>query len=100
MITLGIDVSKKQVDVALLKEGKLQNKIFTNSLQGFNQLDIWAKKYSTDKILACMQSTGFYGDLLAEFLYCKGYSVSVVNPFCIKSYAQSKLARHKTDKKR
>ncbi len=68
-------------------------------MQGFNQLDIWAKKYSTDKILACMQSTGFYGDLLAEFLYCKGYSVSVVNPFCIKSYAQSKLARHKTDKK-
>lgn len=99
MIILGIDISKKQLDVALIKEGKLQNKIFTNCSQGFNQLDIWVKKCGDIEIFACMEATGFYGELLAEFLYSKGYNVSIVNPFCIKAYAQSKLSRHKTDKK-
>ncbi len=99
MVILGIGISKKQFDVALLKEGKLQNKIFTNCFQGFNQLDVWVKKYGDIKILACMEATGFYGKSLAEFLYSRGYNVSIVNPFRIKAYTQSKLARHKTDKK-
>jgi transposase len=99
MINLGIDISKKQLDVALLKDDRSYNKTFTNSLKGFNELDAWVKGYSSDSVSACMEATGFYGELLAEFLYSKAYRVSIVNPFCIKAYAQSKLTRHKTDKK-
>lgn len=34
---------------------------------------------------------------MAEFLHNAGYFVSVVNPYCIKSYARSKLVRQKND---
>jgi transposase len=98
MIILGIDISKAKVDVALLKEGKAYSKQFANTLQGFNQLDLWVKKHEAYKILACMEATGFYGLTLAEYLYSHNYDVSIVNPSCIKSYAKSQLTRHKTDK--
>lgn len=99
MQILGIDISKKQLDVALLlKEEKVQHKVFSNCLEGFSQLDQWVKKESNSKVLVCMEATGVYGDSLAEFLYSQNYDVSVVNPVCIKAYAKSKLIRHKTDK--
>ncbi len=44
-----------------------------------------------------MEATGRYADELARFLYDRGYEVSVVNPKRIKSYAESKLTRSKTD---
>ncbi len=44
-----------------------------------------------------MEATGSYGEQLADFLYSKGFEVNIVNPLCIKSYAKSKLSRHKTD---
>lgn len=45
-----------------------------------------------------MEATGFYGLALAEYLYAQKYSVSIVNPACIKAYSRSRLSRHKTDK--
>jgi transposase len=44
-----------------------------------------------------MEATGRYADELARYLYVRGYQVSVVNPKQIKSYAESKLTRNKTD---
>jgi transposase len=44
-----------------------------------------------------MEATGNYSAAIADFLYNLGYEVNVVNPFCIKSYAKSKLTIHKTD---
>lgn len=44
-----------------------------------------------------MESTGCYSEALAEFLHNAGHFVSVVNPYCIKSYARSKLIRQKND---
>jgi transposase len=45
-----------------------------------------------------MEATGSYGLKLAQYLYDNEFKVSVVNPACIKSFAQSKLCRVKTDK--
>lgn len=45
-----------------------------------------------------MEATGAYSQPLADFLVAKGYSVSVVNPAKIKTYAKSELSRAKTDK--
>ena len=100
-IILGVDISKKHFDVSLFMDNK--HKKFSNNKTGFQSLRDWIAKYTPEyqdvsKIHICLESTGFYGEELAEFLYKKGYKVSIVNPSCIKSYARSKLCRHKTDK--
>ena len=44
----------------------------------------------------CLEASGIYGDLVAETLHSRGYSVSVVNPARIKAYAASQMRRNKT----
>ena len=95
-IILGIDISKKHFDVSILIDGK--HKKFTNNVSGFKSLKTRLDKYNIKDIHLCLEATGFYGEALAEFLYNNGYKISVVNPSCVKSYAKSKLTRHKTDK--
>jgi transposase len=97
-IILGVDISKKHFDVSLFMDNKHKNKKFSNDKSGFKSLEYWIEKYNIEKIHVCLESTGFYGESLAEFLHKDGYKVSIVNPSCIKSYARSKLCRHKTDK--
>jgi transposase len=46
----------------------------------------------------CLESTGRYGEGIAEFLFEQGHKVSVVNPARIKHYGESKLHRNKADK--
>jgi len=45
-----------------------------------------------------MEATGPYYIKLANFLYSKGFKVSVVNPLVIRRYSQMLLKRTKTDK--
>lgn len=97
-ITIGIDISKKHFDASLYENNKHKNKKFNNNKSGFKSLKDWIVKYDIGKIHVCLESTGFYGESLSESLHKDGYKVSVVNPSCIKSYARSKLCRHKTDK--
>jgi transposase len=96
--TLGIDISKKKFDVALLNNGKLKNKKFTNNVQGFEDLWQWLNKYDALMSHACMEATGVYGEALAEHLFDAGITISVVNPARIKGFSQSELLRSKTDK--
>lgn len=53
------------------------------------------KKKKINKITACLEATGSYGDHIADFLYANNYEVAVVNPFCIKAFANSELTIHK-----
>lgn len=96
---LGIDVSKKSFDVALLlPNGKRKNKKFCNDVEGFKTLHNWLHEFEVDSLHACMEATNVYGNALAEFLFEQGYAVSVVNPARIKGFAQSELLRTKNDK--
>src|SRR5262245_44616186 len=95
---LGIDVAKHKLDVALLSDGKTITKQFANSPEGFAALQAWLGAVPVDRLHACLEATGSYGDALALFLYQAGYAVSVVNPACIKGYAQAKRQRNKTDR--
>ncbi len=45
-----------------------------------------------------MEATGIYWEAIAEYLADAGYTVSVVNPAQIKSFATARLVRTKTDK--
>ena len=95
---LGIDIAKKKFDVALLLEGKTKHKACKNSVEGFETLMMWLDKQGVQKIHACMEATGNYGEDLAIFLHEAGHKVSIVNPARIKGFAQSELIRTKTNK--
>ena len=95
---LGIDISKKKFDVALLRGDKLRHKHFNNDKKGFQTLSGWLEKQKVDSVIACMEATGIYGEALSEYLFDQGHAVSVVNPSQIKSFGQSEMVRVKTDK--
>lgn len=96
---LGVDVSKRKFDVALLRaDGKHRAHAFPNSEAGFRQLAQWLRGLGVEQMHACLESTGSYGLALASFLHGEGHLVSVVNPACIKAFADSELRRAKTDR--
>ena len=95
---LGIDIAKQKFDVALLCQNKSKHKIFNNNLSGFSQLLTWLQKQGVTQLHACLEATGSYGDALAHHLVDAGFTVSIVNPSQIKSFAGSQLIRNKTDK--
>lgn len=100
MMVLGIDIGKLNFFVHLLDNEyvKGHHKSFQNTSSGFEDLQAWLKKHGVDCLHACMEASGSYGVGLAEFLVSQGYSVSIVNPIRIRRYAESRLARIKTDK--
>jgi len=94
---LGIDVAKKKLDVCLMLDGKVLKKKFDNISAGFKLLQGWLMSLHIERVHACLESTGVYGEAVAEFLHERGHRVSVVNPFRIKGFANSDLQRNKTD---
>lgn len=96
---LGIDVSKKKVDVELLFKGKVKSKVIENSPAGHEQLLDWLGKSKAPlgEIHVCMEATGVYYEVLALALHSAGLTVSVVNPACIKGFAQTENLRNKND---
>jgi transposase len=96
---LGIDISKLKFNVCLInREGKLRHKLFSNTAAGFEQLKEWLSKQRVERVHACLEATGTYGDSLALFLHQAGHTVSVINPAAVKAFAQSRLSRTKTDR--
>ena len=95
---LGIDIAKRKFDAALLINGKTKHKTCKNLAEGFETLMIWLEKQGIQKVHACLEATGNYGEDLAIYLHEAGHIVSIVNPARIKGFAQSELIRTKTDK--
>jgi transposase len=95
---LGIDVSKRKLDICLIYNGRSYLKFCKNDNEGFVELIKWCAEKCQGKPRVCMEATGTYMEELAEFLYDNGFEVSIVNPFQIKAFAKSKLLRVKTDK--
>lgn len=101
----GIDVSKKKVDCAWLRDpatGKIKTRVFDNTPQGFQKLLAWASEQSQapmEDLHFSLEATGIYHEALSLALYEAGAQVSVLNPFQVKRYAESLGRRSKTDKK-
>ncbi len=66
---LGMDIAKKKFDAALLVNGKLKHKVFTNDQEGFGELCLWLKKQGIDHVHVCMEASSTYGDELATGLH-------------------------------
>ena len=87
----GVDISKDVFDVVNTKGEHFQ---LSNDEIGFKKL---AKSIKKDSLVV-MEATGYYHYCLAQYLYQKGYFVSVVNPLSVKRFIQMKLSKVKTDK--
>ena len=99
-VFVGIDVSKLKLDVARLRSGKVRNKVFSNDRTGFKAMAAWLSEDNITPVQAhlCLEATGPYSEAVAVWLSDQGWLVSVVNPARVKGFAQSELARNKTDK--
>ena len=97
---VGIDVSKRKLDCAALLNGKIKSKVVSNDPSGFGTLDTWLKERDVHPGQAhlCLEATGPYSEQVALSLTDLGWKVSVVNPARVKGFAQSELARNKTDR--
>lgn len=96
---VGIDVSKKKLDVFVLSNGKGKAKVVDNTIAGFQELIEWLgkQKVSLETVHICMESTGVYSEPPALWLHDQGLKVSVVNPGSIKGFGQSENIRNKND---
>lgn len=98
---LGIDISKKTFDVALVRDPesrKHKQRKFSNTPLGFAALRSWLSQQAIPQVHAVLEATGAYGDGVAIFLAQAGHVVSIVNPSQIKAFGQSELQRNKTDR--
>jgi transposase len=97
--TLGIDIAKQKFNACLINaSGKLRHKVFPNNPAGFEPLKQWLAKQGVERVHACLEAAGTYGEALALFLHQAGQRVSVINPAAVKAFAQSRLSRTKTDR--
>lgn len=83
--TIGIDISKKTIDVHLYC--KNHHRIFLNNNKGFRELIRWVIKVTslkTHQILICFEHTGLYSYPLASFLSKEHYHYCMVSALQIK----------------
>lgn len=96
MIYIGLDVSKNEIDVCIKDKENLSFQKIANNKEAIQK---WIKTLNQyQNIHACCEYTGIYYLEIAEALHQAKHQVSVINPFVIKSYANQKLRRAKTDK--
>ncbi|MCP4245101.1 MAG: IS110 family transposase [bacterium] len=93
-VFVGIDVSKKTLDVAWFSGHRRVHLKVSNSLDGFTAL----VQQCPSEVHFVMEATGAYYLRLAYYLHDNKLKVSVVNPLTIKRFGQMKLRRAKTDK--
>lgn len=105
-IGVGIDVSKKQLDVTFMVaiEGSMKirgTKKFKNNLAGYEALLTWIEKYrkgSEAPLRIAMETTGVYHEGVLNHFFQAGYSMNLVPAKIIKHFAKSLGVKTKTDK--
>lgn len=99
-VFVGIDVSKRHLDVCLLEGGgKVRSKQFSNDVAGFARLVAWCSfNASQERCHFCLESTGCYGYGVASHLCQTGCLVSVENARRIKHFAIGEGIQNKTDR--
>lgn len=99
--TVGIDVSKAKLDVALLGAGgKWRSKVLSNDEAGFAALLGWLQAHAPggrEAVHVCLEATGVYHERAAVFLHDADVRLSVVNPLVVKRFVEVEGLRHKTD---
>lgn len=98
-VSVGVDVSKKTLDVCVLvPHGKPKEFQVQNNEEGFNSLLGKARKHGGEMLHFCFEPSGVYHLDLAYFLVEQGCTVSLENPRRIKYHGISIGAMQKTDR--
>lgn len=103
MIFIGIDVSKKKLDVAVLLDPttlKKRQKKFPNTPEGYRERVRWCQKQTgveLSQLQAIMEATGPYHEDVALALHEAGLGVSVINPKALKDFAKGLGVKAKND---
>jgi transposase len=98
---VGIDVSQHTLDACLLPApgAKPRSAAFANDDAGHAALRAWADGHAPDTLVGfCLESTGAYGEALAQSLHDAGRHVAVVNPARVKYAGLMRGQGNKTDK--
>ena len=104
-VFIGIDVSKKKLDAAWLRDpakGKVKTKVMPNTAEGHKALMDWLTQHTGQPLSAChvlMEATGVYHEALAYALHEAGVGVSVINPAQVHAFGKGLGVRGKTDAK-
>lgn len=94
---IGIDIAKNSFNVALINEHEIYcDAVFPNNSTGYKKFLHWLHQ-KTQSPWVCLEATGHYSELLADFLHQQLIRVSVVNPYQIKQFARLTLTRNKND---
>lgn len=95
-LAVGIDVSKKTLDVFIHNHSK--HRVFDNTRSGYISLIKWVGKFSENEksVLYCFEHTGNYSLKLAIFMQTNGLDYVQENPIVIKR--SSGLVRTKSDR--
>ncbi|HEX7046954.1 MAG TPA: transposase [Gammaproteobacteria bacterium] len=89
---VGIDVSKKKLDVCVAIGSKLKTKVFQNTSSGHALLDQWlSERGLAEEAPIVLEATGPYSDAVATALADNGWYVSIVNPARVKGFGQSQF---------
>jgi transposase len=98
-LILGVDISKKTFDVALLRaDQKPERRKFANRPSGLLALAEWVAWLQPSSVALAMEATGVYGAALAQFAFDQGWTVFVLNPARVKAYAAALGQGNKTDR--
>lgn len=94
----GVDISKKTIDVTLLKDMQVTHRQFSNDSAGINELMQWLSELnlSYDSALFCMEATGLYCFALTQFLAINSIDTWIEHAAQIKK--ANALDRGKNDK--
>jgi transposase len=104
MQTIGIDISKKRLHAAWLRDPEQERsrpKAADNTPEGHRQLLAWAERHSQcppEQLCFVIEATGVYHEALALFLHQAGARVCIVNPYQVKEFARSRGIRTKNDR--
>ncbi|MGH8161202.1 MAG: IS110 family transposase [Gammaproteobacteria bacterium] len=95
---VGIDVSKRTLDVCVSRGEKFKTKVVKNTPSGHRLLLGWlAERQLPADTPIVLEATGPYSEAVAIALVDAGWRVSIINPARVKGFAQSELVRNKTD---
>lgn len=105
MPIVGVDVSKRKLDSALLIDSermKVRTKVVANNASGFEQLLAFACRHgrcASEGLHFVMEATGVYHEAAALALHRAGACVTVANPAQVRDFAKGLAVRTKTDAK-
>lgn len=103
MFQLGIDVSKKTLDLCLLREGvkgKVKTRKLKNDSNAASVVTCWLRKQHCEPadVHVIMEATGVYHESLTYGLHNAGVKVSLANPHRAREFARGMDIMTKNDR--